>query len=119
MPTAVQREFRERAEFMSNAFMQQVRTLAGSSRNYVQHKITAFNQWLSNRLNRTNSEDDQNWSTTTSERHLSRGSSKISEQGIYGGNFLLLTYVHTKKINLGIYSQKFNPLVAFHSNISS
>lgn len=69
-------EFRERAEHMGSVSMQQVRSIAMRSRDYLQHRISAFNQYLTRRLNSANS-DDQNWSTTTSERHLtSRGSSK-------------------------------------------
>mgnify|MGYP006359329757 FL=1 len=71
MPPTTLGEFRERAEHMTNAAMQQVRSLASRSRNYAQQRITALNE----RLRGSNS-DDQNWSTTTSERNLSRGSSK-------------------------------------------
>lgn len=74
-------EFRERAEHMTSATMQQVRSLASRSRNYAQQRITALNECLS-RLKRGSNSDDQNWSTTTSERNLSRGSSKEFGCGI-------------------------------------
>lgn len=65
------RELRERA----HSAMQQVRTLSSRSTTYVQRRVSAFNEYLSGFKSRSNS-DDQNWSTTTSERNLSRGSSK-------------------------------------------
>lgn len=81
MPPTTIGEFRERAEHMTNASMQQVRSLASRSRNYVQHRITAFNECLSGLKRPRSNSDDQNWSTTTSERNLSRGSSKDFDFG--------------------------------------
>lgn len=58
MPTL--REVKERTT-------QQVRSLASHSINYVQEKISAFNDFIAGK-NRNNV--NQSWSTTTSERNL-------------------------------------------------
>lgn len=72
MPPPTLREFRERA----HSSMQQVRTRVGSlatrSATYVQRRVSAFNEYLSGFKSRSNSDE----STTTSERNLSRASSK-------------------------------------------
>ncbi len=56
--------------------MQQVRSLATRGSTYVREKYSAFNNYLSGFKRTRSNSDDQNWSTSTSERNLSRGSSK-------------------------------------------
>ncbi|KAG5679223.1 hypothetical protein PVAND_008805 [Polypedilum vanderplanki] len=59
------REIRERAEFGA----QQVRSFASQSLSYIREKVSAFNEYIVGK----NQNNDQNWSTTTSERNLSAG----------------------------------------------
>lgn len=74
MPTTL-RELRERAQSSMQQVRNQVSSLATRSTSFVQRRVSAFNEYISGFKSRSNS-DDQNWSTTTSERNLSRGSSK-------------------------------------------
>ena len=64
MPTL--RDIRERAQVCA----QQVRTFASQSLTYAQGRASALNDCLVGK-NRNN--DQNNWSTTTSERNLSTG----------------------------------------------
>jgi hypothetical protein len=65
MPTL--RELRERVENVARSSMQQVNSLASRSSNYLQCRISAFNDYV---VGKTQS-DSNNWSATTSERNLS------------------------------------------------
>lgn len=76
MPTLS--ETRERTEYFARSSMQQVRSVTSRSFNFIQQRFSAFNKCLTGKA----SENDQNWSTTTSERNLSGCvSSKTLEKG--------------------------------------
>jgi hypothetical protein len=63
MPTL--RDIRDRTE----NYAQQVRSFASQSLSYVRERASAFNECVTGK----NQNNDQNWSTTTSERNLSTG----------------------------------------------